>query len=92
MANNLRTIKKDIDFLADEVIADCCTFMYLHPDRGEDEINAIINQAVDLRNDLFDRVNHPEDNPKKPYYRAIKKDLVEGVDALYDKISQLAKK
>ena len=58
MPNNLRTLKKDVDYLVDEVISDCCTFIYINPDKNEDEVIAVINQAVELRDRMFDRINN----------------------------------
>lgn len=91
MANNLRTLKKDIDFLADDVIADCCTFMYLKPEQ-EEAVMEIIDEVVELRNTLYNRIYCRQDNPVKPYFRAIRNDLYEGVDQFYEKLSALAKK
>ncbi|HPS25585.1 MAG: hypothetical protein WC110_09640 [Bacteroidales bacterium] len=91
MPNNLRTLKKDVDYLVDEVISDCCTFIYINPDKNEDEVIAVINQAVELRDRMFDRINNIQDNPVKPYFKAIKEDLIKEVDALFQKISELAK-
>lgn len=91
MPNNLRTLKKDIDFLVDEVISDCCTFIYLNPDKKEEEVMAIINEASDLRDTMFSRLNNVQDNPVKPYFKALKEDLINELDALFLKISELAK-
>ncbi|MCL2502417.1 MAG: hypothetical protein FWE30_02455 [Bacteroidales bacterium] len=86
---SLRRLKKDIDFLVEEVISDCCTFMYLYPDKKREEAIQIIQDAVELRNRLYAKVNHPQDNPKKLYYKAINRELLEGVDASFEKISGL---
>ena len=88
---SIRRIKKDIDFLIEEVISDCCTFMYLYPDKKREEAIQIIVDAVELRNKLFAEVNNPQDNPKRAYYKAVNKELLEGVDALFQKISELTK-
>jgi len=88
---NLRRIKKDIDFLVEEVISDCCTFMYLYPNKKKEEAVQIIVDAVALRNKLFAEVNNPQENPKKAYYKAINQELLTGVDTLFQKISDLTK-
>jgi hypothetical protein len=93
---NLRELKKDIDYLVFEVISDCLTFSGVHPDKHSNDVEKIITDAVDLRNDLFARVNNPDgkDNPKlvRAYYQAVKKDLFEGVDKLFDRLSSLSGK
>jgi hypothetical protein len=90
---SLRDLKKDIDYLIYEVISDCFVFQGIHPDHKSDELSAIISDAVNLRNDLIARVNNPDgkDNPKivKGYYQAVKKDLTDGVDKLFTRLSAL---
>ena len=93
---SVRELKKDIDYLIYEVISDCFVFSGLHPDIKSDELSAIISDAVDFRNDLIARVNNPDgkDNPKivKAYYKSIEKDLITGVDKLFDRLSALSTK
>ncbi len=91
MANNLRTLKKDIDFLIDQVISECCTFMYMNPNKKQEEAIALINEAIDLRTTMINRVNNVQDNPVKPYFNQVKQDLIKEVDALFTKISDFAK-
>ena len=88
---SLRRLKKDIDFLVQEVISDCCTFMYLYPDKKREEAIQIIEDAVELRNKLYAKSNNPQTNPKKAYYRAINQELFKGIDTLFQTISELTK-
>jgi hypothetical protein len=91
---SVRDLKKDIDYLIYEVISDCFVYQGIHPDKKSDEISAIIDDAVSLRNDLIARVNNPDgkDNPKivKVYYQSVKKDLSDGVDKLFTRLSALS--
>lgn len=93
---SVRELKKDIDFLIYEVISDCFVFSGLHPDIKADELSAIISDAIDFRNDLIARVNNPDgkDNPKiiKAYYKLLEKDLLTGVDTLFNRLSEMTKK
>ncbi len=88
---SLRTIKKDIDFLVSEVISDCWVFMYINPDQKAEEAVAIINDAVTLRNELFERVNIRQKENAKKHFKLINQDLLKGVDALFMRISNLTK-
>ena len=54
---NLRDIKKDIEYLVGEFIDDCSLFLAFNPDRNDEGIAKIIDEAVDLYNDLRDKVN-----------------------------------
>jgi hypothetical protein len=93
---SVRGLKKDIDSLIFEVISDCFIYSGLHPENKPDEVSAIISDAVNFRNDLIARVNNPDgkDNPKivKAYYKTVEKDLISGVDKLFEKLSSLSKK
>ena len=93
---SVRELKKDIDFLVFEVISDCFVYSNLHPDNKTDELTALINDAVELRNELIARVNNPDgkDNPKivKAYYKTVSKDLMLGVDKLFERLSAISAK
>lgn len=92
---NKRNLKKDIDYLVYEVVSDCFTVLSVNPGGREDEITMIISDAVKLRNDLFARVNHPDgkENPKlvRSYFNSIRKELIKGIDELFERISVVAK-
>jgi len=93
---SIRELKKDIDYLVFEVISDCFVYSGVHPDNKSEELSAIISDAVNFRNDLIARVNNPDgkDNPKivKTYYKTVEKDLMTGVDKLFNRLSSLSKK
>lgn len=84
---NLRDIKKDIEYLIGEFIDDCTLFVTLNPSRDSEKISSIIDEAVDLYNNLKDKVNHPGDNNKKTWYDGIRKELIEKLDELSEKLS-----
>ncbi len=88
---SLRVIKKDIDYLVSEVVSDCWTFLYINPDKKAEDVVDIINDAVKLRNELFERVNNPVKENVKSHYKAINQDLLNGVDSLFQRISGLTK-
>lgn len=93
---SIRELKKDIDYLVFEVISDCFAYSNIHPDDKSDELTALISDAVEFRNDLIARVNNPDgkDNPRivRAYYKKIEKDLLTGVDGLFEKLSALSSK
>lgn len=93
---SVRELKKDIDYLVFEVISDCFVFSGVNPDNKSEELSVLISDAVNFRNDLIARVNNPDgkDNPKiiKAYYKTVQKDLLEGVDKLFTRLSELTAK
>ena len=88
---NLRSFKKDVIFLVNEVISDCWVFMYLNRDKNVDEANKIVADAVELGDNIFEQINHyPKDDAKK-HFKALNQKLLEGVDALFVRLSELTK-
>ena len=93
---NVRNLKKDIDYLIFEVMSDCFAYSGVHPENKSDELSTIISDTVNFRNDLIARVNNPDgkDNPKivKAFYKSVEKDLITGVDKLFDRLSVMSTK
>ena len=93
---SIRELKKDIDYLVFEVISDCFMYSNVHPENKSDELSVLISDAVEFRNDLIARVNNPDgkDNPKivKAFYKTLEKDLITGVDKLFERLSAISAK
>ena len=89
---NLRTIKKDIEFLICYFVDDCLLFAMLHPEKELGQVENLINEASDLADSLFDKVNHPAPDVKpRVYYNRVGAELLSGLDQLCEKLSALAK-
>jgi hypothetical protein len=91
---NLRVIKKDIEFLVNDFVADCLIFSDFHNGEKDAEVKDLVTEGLVFANQLFARVNHPVKDEKgsvKAHYKAINKELLEGFDKLFEKLSQLAK-
>lgn len=56
---SLRELKKDINYLCSEFIADCYLEMHINS-KKEAEIEVIINNVIDSRNELINIISHPE--------------------------------
>jgi hypothetical protein len=91
---SVRNLKKDIDFLMNEIVADCNLFVLAHPDKKQEEAAAIITDTVELWNQLYERVNNPDgkDNPKlvKKHYKSVEMDLLSESHKLFERISELS--
>ena len=47
---SVRKLKKDIDYLVEEVLADCFLTIYFKPEK-KDNVVKLMQEAVDVRND-----------------------------------------
>ena len=89
---SLRLIKKDIEYLVNEVISDSYMALYIHPEKKNDVIE-IIKQAVDARNEFITTANHPAEkhNPSlvRKHYAVLRRDLLQRIDDLFEKLCKI---
>lgn len=88
---NLRDIKKDIEYVIGAFIEDCSLFASLHSSSASESVEGLLNKAVTLYNDLRDKVNAKTEKKNAAYYNALRKELLEKTDALYEELSSLVK-
>ena len=93
---SIKNLKKDINYLTSELVSDCYLYMYFHKEKEQDKVVEIIYDAVDLRNNLIQKTNHPEnkDDRKalKAHFNNLYKEMLESVDGLFNRLSELTKK
>ena len=91
---SLRNLKKDIDYLVEEVVTDCYLSIYFHSEKKE-AIVKVMEKAVDLRNSLVERANRPAEkhNPSlvKKHYAQLRRDMFAGIDQLFVELGELNK-
>ena len=67
---SLRRVKKDIDYLVSEVVYDCYLALYFHSER-RDAIVAVMEEAVDARNEFYEMANHPAEKHNKSLVKTL---------------------
>lgn len=91
---NLRILKKEIDYRLEELVFDCDMAICFQPSK-ENEIFALMQEGVALRNELYVRASNPAEphNPSlvRKHYAALRRDMVEAYDRLFDKLSEINK-
>ncbi len=90
---SIRRLKKDIDCLVFAVIDDSLNCLAVG--KKEDAISEIVQNIIDARNVLRQRVNAGKQVAKaerKAYYKTIGKDLIATVDGAFTQLSELVKK
>ena len=86
-----RLLKKDINYLTFDLIAECFTYQFFHKDLNPEMVDEIAGGILDNRNDLVARINHVDgkENPKlvKAHFRKIREDFSKSVEML-DKLDK----
>ena len=86
---NLRDFKKDVEYIVGEFVDDCALFLCLNPNQDSEQIESIIEEAVDLYNEMKDKANEQVEGNKRVYFAGLRKEMVEKVDGLYERLSAI---
>lgn len=90
---SIRELKKDIQFLASELVTEAYVKQYLKEDVDQDKLAQCMVAAIDFQNSLIARANHPDgkDNPKmvKAYFVQLRKDMMESFLKISEEINTL---
>jgi len=85
-----KNLKKDINYLTFDLLAECFTYESFHKDIKPELIDEVAKSILDNRNDLINRINHldAKGDPKlvKETFLKIRKDFEKSVEAL-DKLA-----
>ncbi len=93
---NKRNLKKDINWLTEEVVSDCLVYFEFKENRDEKQLAEIINTIISKRNELFTKINKPTSNLSrievKNFYNQLVKEMFQTTNDCLEKLSALAKK
>ena len=88
---NLRDIKKDIEYVLSAFVEDCSVVACVNPKVTDGSVSELMEEAIDLFNELRDKVNAKPEGSRKAYYNELRKEVLEKTDALYEKLSAAVK-
>lgn len=88
-----RDIKKDINFLADQMLIECFSFMEYSPINNQENVLDILHDVEQLRVNLLYKVNNPpEEGNLKEYYRGIIAEMYDTNMKLLEELNSLTEK
>ncbi|MCQ2177460.1 MAG: hypothetical protein MJY42_01065 [Bacteroidales bacterium] len=88
---NLRELKKDIEYVLGAFIEDCSAVVAVNGKVSEEEVANLMEEAINLYNELKDKANAKAEGSTKAYFAALRKEILEKTDALYEKLSAAVK-
>lgn len=88
---NLRDIKKDIEYVLSAFVEDCSVVACVNPQVTDESVSGLLEEAIDLFNELRDKVNVKPEGSRKAYYNDLRKEVLTRTDALYEKLSAAVK-
>ncbi len=88
---NLRILKKEIDYRLEEYLFDCDMAFYFQPNK-ENEIFALVQEGVELRNELYHKANNPAEPHNRSlvrkHYAALRAEMEQAYGKLFEKLSE----
>lgn len=94
---NIKDLKKDINFLMEEVIETCFIHYQLSGETPEkrNEIDQIIDDIIVTRNNLIYKINNPEadskKSPGKKFYNEILDEMMKKTNEAFEKLGTAEK-
>jgi hypothetical protein len=93
---NRRNLKKDLNWLTEEVISDCLIYMDFNQVDDEKPLATIINDIIVKRDELIGKINIPTSKMKrgdvKKMYSEMVKDLFVTTNNCFENLSKLPRK
>lgn len=86
---NVRNLKKDINYVLGDIIDAVTMWQITNPTENLEKGEVIIDEAIDIFDDLIQKVNLRKVENKKAHFRGIKNELEERASGLVEKINQL---
>ena len=90
---SIRDLKKDINYLASEVVTEAYVRKMLFDDIKKEDFTKVVADTIEVRNDLISKVNHPDgkDNPQKvkAFFREIRKEMNTKFGGLVEAVNNL---
>lgn len=87
-----KDIKKDINFLAAQMLNECFSFMEYSPVNNQENVLDILHDVEQLRRNLIYKVNNPPKNTNvKEYFRSIIQEMYDTNMKLLEELNSLSK-
>lgn len=87
---NRRTLKRDIKYICDELIAECIALMLYKPEVPLTDVDNLMEQILTMRNDFVSRVSHTEPGNTRQFYQKLRADFNAQTDDIIEALSNLS--
>ena len=91
---NIRTLKKTINAISDELIGECLVCLYFMPEVDKDKVVSLVDEISGMRAEYLSRVGKcggKEPKMVKTYYRSLIHDYSGKVAVIVEELNKLDK-
>lgn len=90
---SIRNLKKDIDFLTNEVISDSFLALGFHGDKVGEKVSDLLEEVVDFHNELYDKINAAPSGRKKEgtkkHFNSMRSEMDKKYKEFFEKLSEI---
>ncbi len=84
-----RILKKNVNYITEELFAECLINNMLIPNVDKNKANELMNEILKVRNDFICRISHTEPGSVKLFYKKFQTDFNAKIKELTDAIENL---
>lgn len=91
---SIRSLKKDIQFVTNEIIIECFTLDYLFPKKTSDELASIIADTIQFKQNTLKAINsvsNTSNQPVKNQFKNIRLKMQAEINELVGRMEKLSK-
>ncbi len=86
---NKRTLKRDINYVTGELLAECISYMHFNKVQQED-VDNVMTSILNMQDDMICRISHVELGLKaKVYFQKLRSDMSQQVEEIISQINGL---
>ncbi|MCX7861653.1 MAG: hypothetical protein N2449_01500 [Bacteroidales bacterium] len=90
---SIRNLKKDIDYLTNEVVNTAYLAIGIHGEKIEQKVIDLLEEVIDFHNSLYQKIQDAPTGKKnkqaKPYFREIRQAMDEKYPEFFAKLSKI---
>lgn len=86
---NRRNLKKNINFLAGELAAECIAHVNYGQSSNLEDVDNVLKSILMLQNEMINRLSHVEPGCTKMFFKKLREDLINGTDQIVEQIKAL---
>ncbi len=86
---NRRNLKKNINFLAGELAAECIAHVNYGQSSNLEDVDNVLKSILLFQNEMLNRLSHVEPGNPKLFFKKLHEDMITGTDQIVEQIKAL---
>ncbi len=84
-----RELKKQINFLCSELLAECVACLCCGKAKNRADVDNVMVSILQLQSDMISRISHVQPGATKPFFKKLHSELITRTDEIVEQIKEL---